>query len=101
ENDFWRMISNQLDYDSQLVDVRLSANSQLKITESDLAFFNQAEKELFATDEFTELSKDWAKKDELSNQLENAPDFLQEVKELAEVKLNSKLKGISDEVKEN
>ena len=101
ENDFWRMISNQLDYDSQLVDIRLSSNSQLKIAESDLAFFNQAEKELFATDEFAELSKDWAKKDGLSNQLENAPDFLQEVKELAEVKLNSKLKGISDEVKEN
>lgn len=101
ENTFWQMISKQLDFDSQLVDVRLASNSHLQVAENDQGYFQEAEKEIFAPEEFQSFCSDWAKKDDFSAELAQNPVFVQEVKQLAEVKLNSTMKGISDEINEN
>lgn len=101
ESAFWQMISKQLDFDSQLVDIRLASNSHLKVAENDQRYFQQAEKEIFASEAFQTFSSDWAKKDDFSAELAQNPIFMQEVKQLTEVKLNRTMKGISDEINEN
>ena len=98
DNDFWQMISAKLEHDSQLVDVRFITDSNLEVAENDRKYFMQAEKEIFATDEFARISKDWALKDKYTDDLAQSDDFVEEVKQLAEVKLNSKLKGVNDEI---
>lgn len=98
DSDFWQMISSKLEQNSQLVDVRFINTSQLKVAANDQNYFMQAEKEIFTPDEFAKISKEWALKDEFANELAQNADFLQEVKQLAEVRLNSKLKGISNEI---
>lgn len=97
EDEFWQMISEQLPHDSQLVDVRFATNSQLEIAANDQPYFTQAEQEVFDAEQFAKLSNDWAKKDEFAGELVEDQQFIQEIKQLAEVKVNSKLKGISDE----
>lgn len=101
ESDFWHMISQQLDCESQLVDVRLASNSHLEIAENDQVYFKQAEKEVFDQQEFRSFSNDWAKKDDFAAELAQSALFEEQVQQLAEVKLNSKLKGISDEINED
>lgn len=59
--------------------------------------FKQAKNEIFASDEFDQIVNDWKKKDMLAANLAEEPNFVNEVKQLAEVKLMSKLKGISNE----
>ncbi|WEV38226.1 DNA repair exonuclease [Lactobacillus sp. ESL0680] len=97
DTDYWQSVSQELAFDSQLVDVRFTANSRLEIAANDQAYFTQAESELFTPATFAKLSQDWFKKDELAAKLAQDPEFLQEVKELAAVKLNNELKGINDE----
>ncbi|GAA3626968.1 DNA repair exonuclease [Lactobacillus hamsteri] len=101
DTDFWRSISMQLAFDSQLVDVRLESNNQLRLNDSDQEAFERAENEIFTLDELKKISKDWANKSQLTESLVQNPDFLAEVKELAKVKMASKLKGISDETETN
>lgn len=98
DSDFWQMISEKLAHDSQLVDVRFINGSKLAVAVNDQKYFTQAEEEIFDTDQFSQISKDWSLKTEFTNDLVQDPDFIQEVKQLAEVKLNSKLKGVSDEI---
>lgn len=97
DTDFWQTISQQLAFDSQLVDVRFEVNDSLKLNENDQAAFEQAKEEIFASDEFDQIVNDWKKKDMLAANMAEDPDFINEVKQLAEVKLMSKLKGISNE----
>ncbi|MDF7669547.1 DNA repair exonuclease [Lactobacillus sp. ESL0703] len=97
DTDYWQSISQELAFDSQLVDVRFTTNSRLEIAANDQDYFTQAESELFTPATFAKLSQDWLKKDELAAELAQDPEFLQEVKELAAVKLNNELKGINDE----
>ncbi|RVU70585.1 MULTISPECIES: DNA repair exonuclease [Lactobacillus] len=101
DSDFWQNLSLQLAADSQLVDVRFKEQEQLQLNDHDQAAFNQAADEIFAPEEFKQIIKDWAKKDELTAQAADQPEFLQAVKELAQVKLAAKLKGIDDETQEN
>ncbi|WEV70443.1 DNA repair exonuclease [Lactobacillus sp. ESL0785] len=96
DSSFWQALSEQLT-DSQLVDVRFATNSRLQIAASDQVYFSQAAAEIFTADKFRALSKSWAKKDDLATELAQEPQFLQEIKELAAVNLNNKLKGLSDE----
>ena len=98
DSDFWQMISAKLEHESQLVDVRFVTDNHLEVAENDRKYFMQAEKEIFATDEFARISKDWALKDKYTDNLAQSDDFVEEVKQLAEVKLNSKLKGVNDEI---
>ncbi|MCX0290242.1 DNA repair exonuclease [Lactobacillus kullabergensis] len=98
DNDFWQMISRRLTHDSQLVDVRFISGANLEIAFNDQKYFKQAEKEVFGPDQFAQISKSWALKTEYTDSLAQDPEFVQEVKQLSEVKLNSKLKGVNDEI---
>ena len=98
DSDFWQMISKRLTHDSQLVDVRFINGANLEIAFNDQKYFKQAEKEVFGPDQFAQISKSWALKTEYTDSLAQDPEFVQEVKQLSEVKLNSKLKGVNDEI---
>lgn len=101
DTDFWQNISQNLSFDSQLVDVRLKISSNLELNENDQQAFEQAKSEIFKNDEFDQIVSDWKKKDPLSAQLAEDPAFIDAVKQLTEVKLMGKLKGITDETETN
>lgn len=101
DTDFWQNISQNLLFDSQLVDVRLKISSNLELNENDQQAFEQAKSEIFKNDEFDQIVSDWKKKDPLSAQLAADPAFIDAVKQLTEVKLMVKLKGITDETETN
>ena len=98
DSDFWQMISRKLTHDSQLVDVRFINGDNLEIASNDQKYFKQAEKEVFSSDQFAQISKSWALKSDYTDTLAQDSEFAQEVKQLAEVKLNSKLKGVNGEI---
>ena len=98
DSDFWQMISRRLTHDSQLVDVRFINGDNLEIAFNDQKYFKQAEKEIFSPDYFAQISKSWALKTDYTDTLAQDPEFAQEVRQLSEVKLNSKLKGVNDEI---
>ncbi|NRO34716.1 metallophosphoesterase family protein [Lactobacillus helveticus] len=101
DTDFWQNISQNLSFDSQLVDVRLKISSNLELNENDQQAFEQAKSEIFKNDEFDQIVSDWKKKDPLSAQLAEDPAFIDAVKQLTEVKLMGKLKGITDKTETN
>ncbi|NRN73025.1 putative metallophosphoesterase YhaO [Lactobacillus helveticus] len=101
DTDFWQNILQNLSFDSQLVDVRLKISSNLELNENDQQAFEQAKSEIFKNDEFDQIVSDWKKKDPLSAQLAEDPAFIDAVKQLTEVKLMGKLKGITDETETN
>ncbi|GFP05482.1 exonuclease SbcCD subunit D [Lactobacillus helveticus] len=101
DTDFWQNISQNLSFDSQLVDVRLKISSNLELNENDQQAFEQAKSEIFKNDEFDQIVSDWKKKDPLSAQLAEDPAFIDAVKQLTEVKLMGNLKGITDETETN
>lgn len=101
DTDFWQNISQNLLFDSQFVDVRLKISSNLELNENDQQAFEQAKSEIFKNDEFDQIVSDWKKMDPLSAQLAEDPAFIDAVKQLTEVKLMGKLKGITDETETN
>lgn len=101
DTDFWQNISQNLPFDSQLVDVRLKISSNLELNENDQQAFEQAKAEIFENDEFDKIVSDWKKKDAIAAQLTEDPAFIKAVKQLTEVKLMGKLKGITDETETN
>lgn len=101
DTDFWQNISQNLPFDSQLVDVRLKTSSNLELNENDQQAFEQAKAEIFENDEFDKIVSDWKKKDPIAAQLTEDPAFIKAVKQLTEVKLMGKLKGITDETETN
>ena len=96
DSSFWLTISLQLAEDSQLIDVRFETNEKLQLNSSDEEAFNKAEEVIFE-EEFLKIASDWAKKDILSSRLINSPSFKKHVKQLAEVKVASRLRGLNDE----
>ncbi|QGV04904.1 metallophosphoesterase family protein [Lactobacillus acetotolerans] len=101
DRDFWQSISANLNFNSQLVDVRFKSNNRLELDPNDQTSFEKAKSEVFSQPNFMKISKDWLRKDPLAEKLVSDPRFQNEVKELAEVKLSSRLKGINDETEEN
>lgn len=102
DKDYWNALSNQLPFHSRIVDLRFAHDEQkLALNPNDLAFFEQAEKELFEQGEFKKISQDWLKKDVLSQKIGADKDFEEEVRTLAKIKLAKKLKGINDEAQED
>ena len=101
DTDFWQNISQNLPFDSQLVDVRLKISSNLELNENDQQAFEQAKAEIFENDEFDKIVSDWKKKNPIAAQLTEDPAFIKAVKQLTEVKLMGKLKGITDETETN
>lgn len=94
--DFWQSIAQDLPFDSKIVDLRLAESKILQLDQKDQAAFDQAKDELFNKQSLTLLAKTWAKKDQAGQEALADDDFLGEVKNLAEVKLASKLKGEQD-----
>ena len=101
DTDFWQTISQNSPFDSQLVDVRYETNTSLELNENDQKAFEKAKSEVFSMDEFAKIVNDWKKKDPEAAVLAEDPKFIEEVKQLTEVKLMSKLKGIKDETETN
>ena len=101
DTDFWQTISQNLLFDSQLVDVRYETNTSLELNENDQKAFEKATAEIFDVVEFAKIVNDWKKKDPKAAALAEDPKFIEEVKQLTEVKLMSKLKGIKDETETN
>ena len=101
DTDFWQTISQNLPFASQLVDVRYETNTSLELNENDQKAFEKAKAEIFDVDEFNQIVNDWKKKDPEAAALAEDPKFVEAVKQLTEVKLMSKLKGIKDETETN
>ncbi len=100
-SDYWLQLSNSLKFDSRLVKVYLTNNEKLQLRTADKEAFDQAENETFELDKIYALASDLSKKSDYVADILKKPEFIDEVKELAQVKLGQKLKDIDDEVNSN
>lgn len=94
----WQQISAHLNYDSQLVKVYFKDNQQLRLSEADTAAFLQAETEIMSDSSLQHLASSLGKKSATVNGLLEKDSFLEEIKELAQVKLGHDLKDFNDEI---
>lgn len=101
DSDYWLQLSNSLKFDSRLVKVYLTNNEKLQLRTADKEAFDQAENETFELDKIYALASDLSKKSDYVVDILKKPEFIDEVKELAQVKLGQKLKDINDEVNSN
>lgn len=101
DSDYWLQLSNSLNFDSRLVKVYLTNNEKLQLRTADKEAFDQAESETFELDKIYALASDLSKKSDYVADILKKPEFIDEVKELAQVKLGQKLKDINDEVNSN
>ena len=101
DSDYWLQLSNSLNFDSRLVKVYLNNNEKLQLKTADKEAFDQAESETFGLDKIYSLANDLSKKSDYVADLLKKPEFIEEVKELAQVKLGQKLKDINDETNSN
>lgn len=101
DSDYWLQLSNSLKFDSRLVKVYLTNNEKLQLRTADKEAFDQAESETFELDKIYALASDLSKKSGYVADILKKPEFIDEVKELAQVKLGQKLKDINDEVNSN
>ena len=101
DSDYWLQLSNSLKFDSRLVKVYLTNNEKLQLRTADKEAFDQAENETFELDKIYALASDLSKKSDYVADILKKPEFIDEVKELAQVKLGQKLKDIDDEVNSN
>lgn len=101
DSDYWLQLSNSLKFDSRLVKVYLTNNEKLQLRTADKEAFDQAESETFELDKIYALANDLSKKSDYVADILKKPEFIDEVKELAQVKLGQKLKDIDDEVNSN
>ena len=101
DSDYWLQLSNSLKFDSRLVKVYLTNNEKLQLRTADKEAFDQAENETFELDKIYALASDLSKKSDYVADILKKPEFIDEVKELAQVKLGQKLKDINDEVNSN
>lgn len=101
DSDYWLQLSNSLNFDSRLVKVYLTNNEKLQLRTADKEAFDQAENETFELDKIYALASDLSKKSDYVADILKKPEFIDEVKELAQVKLGQKLKDINDEVNSN
>ena len=101
DSDYWLQLSNSLKFDSRLVKVYLTNNEKLQLRTADKEAFDQAESETFELDKIYALANDLSKKSDYVTDILKKPEFIDEVKELAQVKLGQKLKDIDDEVNSN
>lgn len=101
DNTFWQSISQALPYMSQLVGVRLETEDLINLNQASQQYFDQAEAEIFASDQLAKIIKAWSHKAPITENLAQNPQFLDEVMALTKVKLANKLKGIEDETEKN
>ena len=101
DSDYWLQLANSLKFDSRLVKVYLTNNEKLQLKTADKEAFDQAENETFELDKIYSLANDLSKKSDYVADLLKQPEFIDEVKELAQVKLGQKLKDMDDETNPN
>ena len=101
DSEYWLQLSNSLKFDSRLVKVYLTNNEKLQLRTADKEAFDQAKNETFELDKIYALASDLSKKSDYVADILKKPEFIDEVKELAQVKLGQKLKDINDEVNSN
>ncbi len=87
DSDYWLQLSNSLKFDSRLVKVYLTNNEKLQLRTADKEAFDQAENETFELDKIYALASDLSKKSDYVADILKKPEFIDEVKELAQVKL--------------
>ena len=101
DSDYWLQLANSLRFDSRPVKVYLTNNEKLQLKTADKEAFDQAENETFELDKIYSLANDLSKKSDYVADLLKQPEFIEEVKELAQVKLGQKLKDMDDETNPN
>ncbi len=101
DSDYWLQLANSLKFNSRLVKVYLTNNEKLQLKTADKEAFDQAENETFELDKIYSLANDLSKKSDYVADLLKQPEFIDEVKELAQVKLGQKLKDMDDETNPN
>lgn len=101
DSSYWQGISLELAQNSQLVDVRFKTQSLPSLSVEDQATSKQAAEEIFTNSALKEIAAGWVKKSTLTQELADDPEFLTEIKEMSQVKLSSKLRGVSYEIEEN
>lgn len=101
DSEYWLQLSNSLNFDSRLVKVYLTNNEKLQLRTADKEAFDQAKNETFELDKIYALASDLSKKSDYVADILKKLEFIDEVKELAQVKLGQKLKDINDEVNSN
>ena len=101
DSSYWQGISLELSQNSQLVDVRFKTQSLPSLSVEDQATSKQAAEEIFTNSALKEIAAGWVKKSTLTQELADDPEFLTEIKEMSQVKLSSKLRGVSYEIEEN
>ena len=101
DSDYWLQLANSLKFNSRLVKVYLTNNEKLQLKTADKEAFDQAENETFELDKIYSLANDLSKKSDYVADLLKQPEFIDEVKELAQVKLGQKLKDMDDETNSN
>lgn len=101
DSSYWQGVSLELSQNSQLVDVRFKTQSLPSLSVEDQATSKQAAEEIFNNSALKEIAAGWVKKSTLTQELADDPKFLTEIKEMSQVKLSSKLRGVSHEIEEN
>lgn len=102
DHDFWKALSENLPYESQIVDIRLSAkNTRLALSKTDQFAFQQAAEEIFSNNDVEKVASSWIKKDKLAQAAINRKDFINQIQALTQLKLAQKLKGLNDETETN
>lgn len=101
DSDFWNNLSQNLAYSSQVVDLRLKSNLQIKLGAKEQKAFSEAKLESTSKSNFVKLAQELIKKDQYLADLCQNDDFQQETVERALVILAQSMKGIDDETNEN
>lgn len=99
--DYWQLLGQKLNGNSQLVDVRFAENQKLPLAPTDAATFSQAQRAVFAPASLRQLAHSWLRKDAYAEQLLADSDFLAELKELTQVKLGQKIAEQQNETHED
>lgn len=95
----WAQISQKLNFGSQLVKVYFKDDEVLSLNPSDKEAFNEAKNEVLTNESLKKMGKTLSKKNSNTNSIFENEDFLNEIRDLAKVKLGRELKGFNDEIK--
>ena len=97
EVEILKRISQKLNFDSALVKIYFQANETIQLNPTDKIAFEKAKNEIFKKENIAKLAKDLSTKGDWVNEMLGKQDFVDDVTELAEVKLSQKLKDRIDE----
>lgn len=97
EVEILKRISQKLNFDSALVKIYFQANETIQLNPTDKIAFEKAKNEIFKKENIAKLAKDLSTKGDWVNEMVGKQDFVDDVTELAEVKLSQKLKDRIDE----